>query len=245
MNSGHEKFKDQLPAYLLGALGPAEKGDFEHHLEGCAECRAELAWLQPATGVLAADVEQVDPSPGLRMRVMDAVDADLAGNPAASAEPVAEMPVRRERPARNTGGWLPGLLRPAVLGAAAAALFIGVALGVVLNGGDDSPVTPDRQVITGQSTIGADAVMVSSGGTGTLKMTGLRPLDEDQVYQAWIQRGQSVVPTDSLFVPDRDGTATASIPDLGGVSAVLVSAEPSGGSSQPTTAPVITVPIPG
>ena len=87
--------------------------------------------------------------------------------------------------------------------------------------------------------------MVSSGGTGTLKMTGLRPLDEDQVYQAWIQRGQSVVPTDSLFVPDRDGTATASIPDLGGVSAVLVSAEPSGGSSQPTTAPVITVPIPG
>ena len=176
---------------------------------------------------------------------MDDVDADLAGNPAASAEPVAEMPARRERPARSTGGWLSGLLRPAVLGAAAAALFIGVALGVVLNGGGDSPVTPDRQVITGQSTIGADAVMVSSGGTGTLKMTGLRPLDEDQVYQAWIQRGQSVLPTDSLFVPDRSGTATASIPDLGGVSAVLVSTEPSGGSSQPTTAPVITVPIPG
>ena len=132
-----------------------------------------------------------------------------------------------------------------MLGAAAAALFVGVALGVVLNGSDESPVTPDRQVVTGQSTIGADAVMVASGGTGTLKMTGLQSPGEDRVYQAWIQRGQSVVPTDSLFVPDRDGTATASIPDMSGVSAVLVSTEPSGGSPQPTTAPVITVPIPG
>jgi hypothetical protein len=87
--------------------------------------------------------------------------------------------------------------------------------------------------------------MVSANGAGTLKMTGLAQPDEGQVYQAWIQRGQSVIPTDSLFVPDRHGSATTSIPDLGGVSAVMVSVEPSGGSSQPTTAPVITVSLPG
>ena len=53
MNRGHEKFKEQLPAYLLDALGPGERSDLEHHLGGCAECRAELAWLEPASEVLA------------------------------------------------------------------------------------------------------------------------------------------------------------------------------------------------
>lgn len=234
MNSGHENFKEQLPAYLLGALNPAERGDLEHHLEGCAECRTELSWLEPATKVLVADVEQVEPSPDLRHRVMAAVDSDLVRNP-------VERP--RERKSRKSG-WLADLLRPAVIGAAAAALFLGIALGVVMSG-DDSPTSPPRQVITGESTIGADAVMVSSGGTGTLKITGLNRPDEGQVYQAWIQRGQSVEPTNALFVPDRDGTATASIPDLSGVSAVMVSSEPAGGSPQPTTAPVITISLPG
>jgi anti-sigma-K factor RskA len=138
------------------------------------------------------------------------------------------------------------LLRPAVLGAVAAALFVGAFIGIALDdGGGDSPSTPTREVLTGSSTIGAEAVMVASNGTGTLKMTNLKRLDEDQVYQAWIQRGQEVEPTDSLFVPRKDGTATASIPDISGVSAVMVSTEPRGGSEQPTTAPVITVSLTG
>lgn len=238
MTTGHERFKDQLPAYTLGALDPAELSNLEHHLKGCAECRAELAWLEPAGDVLAADVEQIEPSPGLRSRVMASIDEEIANTEQIPVTP----PTRPAKPARRSG-WLGGLLRPAVLGAAAAALFIGVALGLVLNGGD-SPTSPQRQVITGQSTIGADAVMVASEGAGTLKMTGLKALEEGQIYQAWIQRGQSVIPTDSLFVPDRKGSATASIPDLSGVSAVMVSVEPKGGSQQPTTAPIITVSVP-
>lgn len=239
MNTGHERFKEQLPAYTLGALDPAERSDLEHHLKGCAECRAELAWLEPAGDVLAADVEQIEPSPGLRSKVMAAIDDEIAGSERAATSSVPERPRASKR-----NGWLSGLLRPAVLGAAAAALFVGIALGLVLNNGD-STNGPQRQVITGQSTIGADAVMVASEGAGTLRMTGLKPPEEDQVYQAWVQRGQSVIPTDSLFVPDRKGSATASIPDLSGVSAVMVSLEPKGGSQQPTTTPVITVSVPG
>ena len=234
MSAGHERFKEQLPSYALDALEPAERGDLRHHLEGCAECWAELAWLEPAADVLASDVEQVEPSPGLKGRVMAAVDADLAEDP---------EPAPAAARARGQRGWLSGLFRPAVLGAAAAALFVGVALGVVLNG-SDSPVTAERQVVTGQTSNGSNAVMVTSEGTGTLKMTGLKKPDEGQVYQAWIQRGQSVIPTDSLFVPDRGGSATASIPALSGVSTVMVSLEPAGGSEQPTTTPVITVSLP-
>lgn len=242
MSSGHDRYKSQLPGYLLGALAPGERTDLEHHLNGCAECRAELTWLEPATAVLAADVDQVAPSPNLKGRIMAAVEADLAENPVEPEPSSDPAPAREPSRARRNGrpGWLAGLLRPAALGAVATALFLGAAIGVVLDKGD-SPAPTERQVVTGESNIGADVVLVSSDGTGTLKMTGLKRPDEDQVYQAWIQRGQSVEPTDSLFVPRRDGTATASIPDLAGVDAVMVSAEPRGGSEQPTTTPVITV----
>ncbi|MCB0829818.1 MAG: anti-sigma factor [Solirubrobacterales bacterium] len=252
MSTGHDRFREQLPAYLLGALDPGEQGDLEHHLEGCPECRAELAWLEPASTVLSADVEQIEPSPSLKSRVMAAVDADIADNPSPESGP-AETSVpetsaaagRDDRRPSRPSGWLAGLFRPAVLGTVAAALFIGVAIGVVLDGGSNSTTGPARQVITGQSTIGAEAVMVASNGTGTLKMSNLRRPGENQVYQAWIQCGQEIEPTDSLFVPNSDGSAVASIPDISGVSAVMVSAEPKGGSQQPTTAPVITVSVPG
>lgn len=246
MNRGHENFKEQLPAYLLDALEPAERSGLEHHLEGCAECRAELAWLEPASEVLADDVAQLEASPGLKAKVMAAVDADLEANPAPRPESVTEAEPRRvgQRRSRRPG-WLASLLRPAVLGAATAALVVGIALGVVLGPGDDSPSAPTREVVTGQSTIGADAVMVASNGTGTLKLTHLKRPEGDQVYQAWIQRGQVIEPTESLFVPDREGSAVASIPDIDGVSAVMVSAEPKGGSPQPTSAPVVTVSLPG
>ncbi|MBN8867102.1 MAG: anti-sigma factor [Solirubrobacterales bacterium] len=226
MNSGHERFKQQLPAYLLGSLGQAERLDFEHHLRGCAECRAELDWLEPAVDVLAADVEQVDPSPDLKRKVMASVEADLA-----------------ETAPSPASGRLSVLLRPAVLGAVAAALFLGLMVGYLVDG-DGGPDGPTRQVVTGNSTIGADAVMIASNGTGTLKVSNLKKPGPGRVYQAWIQRGQEIEPTDALFVPRGDGTAVASIPDIRGVSAVMVSAEPDGGSEQPTTAPVITVTMP-
>ena len=186
-------------------------------------------------------------------------DADLDAGPVPGCDPapgsevaagISSTPERGSIRSRADSfgtrrGWLTGLMRPAVVGAVAMALFVGVALGVVLNGGGDSPSSPSRQVITGQSTIGADAVMVASDGTGTLKMTNLRGPDDGQVYQAWIQRGQEIEPTESLFVPNRRGSAVASIPDVSGVTAVMVSSEPKGGSPQPTSAPVITVSMPG
>lgn len=41
-----------LGAYLLGALDPQERFDFEAHLGGCDTCRAELVRLAPLPGML-------------------------------------------------------------------------------------------------------------------------------------------------------------------------------------------------
>ncbi len=41
----------------------------------------------------------------------------------------------------------------------------------------------------------------------------------------------------------QDGTASAAVPHLAGASAVLVTREPRGGSSQPTSAPLLRAPL--
>ncbi|MGA7397116.1 MAG: anti-sigma factor [Solirubrobacterales bacterium] len=248
----HETWKDELPSYLLGALSPGERADLEYHLGGCAECQAELRWLEPARETLVSQVEQVEPSPNLKKNLMAAVAADLEENPALEPEPaeahVTEPVTPRERqenafkPRRQS--WFSQLLRPAVVGSLAVVLFAGVIVGYGLNGGDggnSEPVVAQR-VIPGQSNVGnADATMVVSGKSGTLSVAHLPKIDDDEVYQAWIQKGQKIEATDSLFTPSRDGTATASIPDLNGVDVVMVSVEPKGGSQQPTSPPIITI----
>jgi hypothetical protein len=58
----------------------------------------------------------------------------------------------------------------------------------------------------------------------------------------WIQRpGHAPEPTSALFTPRRDGSATASVTgDMKGVESVLVNTEPVGGSTTPTSDPVLT-----
>jgi anti-sigma-K factor RskA len=85
---------------------------------------------------------------------------------------------------------------------------------------------------------------VQKGSVGTLHLTDLRKLPKGKILQAWVQRGRMVVSTHSLFAPDLNGRATAAIPDMQGVNAVMVTVEPQGGSAQPTSAPIVSVAVP-
>ncbi len=38
----HNRWKEDLAAYMLGALEPDEAAELERHLEGCERCRAEM-----------------------------------------------------------------------------------------------------------------------------------------------------------------------------------------------------------
>ena len=44
----HEVHRDDVGAYLLGALNDEEREAFERHLRECDECRDEFERLQPA-----------------------------------------------------------------------------------------------------------------------------------------------------------------------------------------------------
>ena len=81
--------RDQAAAFVLGALTPAEEQEVRDHLATCPEAHAEFAELGGVVPVLAASVEQVEPPPALRERIMAAAAADLRARGAAPVEPAA------------------------------------------------------------------------------------------------------------------------------------------------------------
>lgn len=53
MNPDHARFAEWDSAYVLGALSPAERREYEEHLESCERCRRAVAELTPMPGLLA------------------------------------------------------------------------------------------------------------------------------------------------------------------------------------------------
>jgi anti-sigma-K factor RskA len=230
--NGHERHRDELAAYLLGALEPGEAAELERHLAGCEECRTELEWLRPAVQLLPESVQRVEPPAELRESLMTQVRAEAK----TGTEGTARMPRRERGPLR---GWI---LRPAT-GLAALVLVVAAVAAFAISGGDPNGGSTTTTFTTGRSP-GVTAEMVSSGDSGTLHLTNLHQLPPDKVLQAWVEREGRVESAKTLFVPNQDGTASATIDDMEGVKTVMVTAEPRGGSVQPTSAPIVAVSIP-
>jgi anti-sigma-K factor RskA len=230
--NGHERRSDEIAAFLLGALEPGEAAELERHLAGCEECRTELEWLRPAVQLLPESVQRVEPPAELRQSLMTQVRAEAE----TGAEGATHSP-RRERGLLR--GWI---LRPATGLAALVLVAAAVAAFVISGGGSGAGNT--TTTFTGRSP-GVTAEMVSSGDSGTLHLANLHQLPPDKVLQAWVEREGRVESAKTLFVPNQDGTASATIDDMDGVKTVMVTAEPRGGSAQPTSAPIVAVSIPG
>ena len=70
-DNDHSRWSDDIPAYMLGALEPAEALELERHLADCERCRADIRWLAPAVQVLPEAVERVEPPRELRSRLVE------------------------------------------------------------------------------------------------------------------------------------------------------------------------------
>lgn len=234
-NNEHERLRDDVAAYALGALGDEERAALERHLESCEACRERLGWLQPAVDVLPASVEQRTPPESLRESLLTTVRGEA--NDAGQAH--------RARPrARRRWRWQGArALRPAVGFAVLLLLTAGVATGYLLRGTDD----PEPTFIEAQTPSGlagdVSATLERRAGSATLHVHELPKLDPDEVYEVWVERAGGVEPG-PLFVPRSDGTAEAAVPgSLAGAESVLVTREPRGGSEQPTNPPLLEAPL--
>lgn len=111
-------WRELLGVYALGQLGGDERAGLEAHLEGCAQCRAELALLEPVARMLPhADPERFESAPQPPPELGARIAATIAG----------EQRQAESRRRRRFGGF--------ALGGATAALATVVLAIFVLGGG--------------------------------------------------------------------------------------------------------------
>ena len=232
-------------AYALNALDGAERDRFERHLRGCRACESEVRGFA-ATAAALAMAAAAEPPPGLKQRVLAAAAVTRQSPPA-----VAKVAAHR-RP-RATAPWRPWLPRLAV-SAAAVGLVAAAVLGGVTVWTQHQLTTaqaenqaiaavlaaPDAQIASARTSAGGIATVVASHSAGSIVFTsaGLQALPPSKVYELWFL-GKTARPA-GLLPPARAGrTAPVLAAGLAVGDKVGVTVEPAGGSSSPTTTPIV------
>ncbi|MFB7394743.1 anti-sigma factor domain-containing protein [Streptomyces sp. NPDC056191] len=235
-------------AYALGALDDIERQDFDAHLRSCEACRQEAAEFQATTARLAVAVSQPPPA-AAKAQVMAAIDG------------VRQLPPRIPAPSQAPA--LGGLLRrravPLALAASVAAAALGgVAVWQTQNGQDIHQqartaqarldaisavlAAPDARTVHGKAANGALTTVVSSDQQDMAVFTAanLPAPGAGKTYQLWLDHNGTMRPAGLI---DHNGTVilTGNPADAGAVGLTL---EPTGGSSRPTTDPLLLLALP-
>jgi anti-sigma-K factor RskA len=221
-----------IGAYVLGALDEREVEPFREHLATCVACREEVARLQEVTDSLAIAVPRAEASEDLRARLMTVVrgEAELLR----AAGDAADRP-----PARTRSVWRWRVL-PAMV--ATGALAAGVLIGALaLNTGSSQQTRVIQAMVLPPAGRNATAALRKVGSHVELQVTGMPAPALGRIYEVWLKVGsRPPEPTDALFSVTGQGNGTVGVPgDLQGVSKVMVTEEPAGGSLKPTHSPVI------
>jgi anti-sigma-K factor RskA len=230
--NGDHPDRDELVAFALGALEPGEERAIEAHTHGCARCTRELEAQMPAVAVLGESVEQREPPPELRERVLAVVRREAAASERGETE--------RKRPWRERRAPRAFLLRPAVALATLAVIGAGVGGYLVRDtgggGGETTAaVRPAQPRIGGSLVVGDDS--------STLDLHGMGPVKGSEVYQVWIAEGTRVRPS-SDFVPDSSGRAVAALDGhLSEGTKVMVTKESGPGHTTPTPPILLTATV--
>lgn len=226
MERTHDELRSLIAPYVLGAVPEDEVAMIRAHIVTCEECMAEAERFAEATTSLALLVGDEEELPsGFADRVIDQV------------RPATEAPARQAR------GWWRN-----VFAATTAILLIAVgALGALLL--DARSDANDRQALTEAVVTAAPGIeldgeaaerakLLTGGDQATFVATGIEEAPSGKTYQLWfIENGTPV--SAGTFDP-RDGVAVLRVPRefLSG-SAAAVTIEPTGGSDNPTTEPIL------
>jgi anti-sigma-K factor RskA len=228
---GRERCED-AGAYVLGALEEHEVEPFRRHLAACAECREEVAQLQGTADALAFAVPGLEAPAEMRAGLMTVVRGEAELLRAAGGE--ADRPAARSR---SVWRWrvLPAIV---VAGALAAGLLIGA---LALNTGSSQQTRVIQAMVLPPAGHDASAELRKVGSRVELQVSGMPAPALGRIYEVWLKAGSKPpAPTEALFSVTTQGNGTVGVPgDLKGVSKVLVTEEPAGGSLKPTRSPVI------
>ncbi len=206
MTENHDQFRDWAAAYVLGALDPVERIDYERHLRACAQCQTDVGEFAALPGLLA----QVGP-PG------KPEDDPAKGR-------ITQLAIARAnhdygRLSANMRRW-----RLAAVAAAAAVIVLIVAFGwtAVTNGGsnDDSERTELAFDAAATGTIAIDGRL-----WGTNIEVNLTGLPQRDAYQLWAvdESGTWIVAATWTSTPGGRAKVTgAAAVDVGAVTRVMI-----------------------
>jgi anti-sigma-K factor RskA len=230
-----ERFDDLKEAYALGALSEEERQEVEDYLMTHPELRAEVDDLRSVANLIALAPQEYEPSPKLRRDLMNRISSSPDATPAADPSP------------RQSGLWRvfgPG-------GLAAAAVLALVTIGMFAwNASLQEENQTLQGELQGQQTYALEGTGAAQEVQGEVVRLGderavlvaedLPSPPEGETYETWILREDVPEPA-GLFEPDDAGVAAAPIEgSIEGADAVAVTVEPSGGSSSPTSDPLLT-----
>jgi anti-sigma factor RsiW len=218
-----DEARDQAAAFVLGALTPAEERAVQEHLATCKEAHAEFAELGGVVPALAASIDQAEPPPALRERILAAAAADLRERALATGPsltpPVAARPA--PVPAADTPRSITTRSRAPRFGWAlgiAAALLI-AALGAwnvrLQTQLTDAQAYQQRveEVLTIARTPGAvlavlapataggqdGLIAIASNGDAAMVVRGLPATAANEVYEVWVIVGTNApIPAGAL-----------------------------------------------
>jgi anti-sigma factor RsiW len=236
-------------AYALDALdSPAERDRFARHLSRCPSCAAEVRGFREVATAMAFAVTAEAPA-ALRPQVLAAAARTRQLPPEVSSH-------ARPPRTRSTLPWIPWLSGAVALASIAVAVFFGLAqshtqdelnqaraenqaLNVVLS-------APHVQVLSQVATSGGTAIVVLAAERHALAVvtTGLPALPSGKVYQLWLI-GTKKTESAGLLPPAKDGQ-TPAVLATGVVKGdtLGLTVEPAPGSAQPTTKPIVALPLP-
>jgi anti-sigma-K factor RskA len=219
-------------AYVLDAVTPNERAEFEAHLAECDECRDEVASLRAVTGELA-QAQATAPPDSLRASVLDAI----AVTPQASPTPHEATPASPLAPRkRRTLPW--------AVAAASALAVGGLGFGMAYQDRQESAAM-ERDVMMVASAPDAHTMDLELGNAHLVvsdKMDGVAAMGQDapmpadgMEYQMWLMMEDGTTAPGPTFMPSKTGEfMTVMHTPLDGVVGFAVTEEPAGGSTEMT-----------
>jgi anti-sigma-K factor RskA len=232
--------------YALDAIDGSERERFEHHLQRCPSCGNEVRGLQETATRLAVAVA-VSPPEQMKFRVLASVAGTRQLPPPLVESHLRPLPSPSARWTRRVAVPL-----------AAACLAVAVALGVLLGVARHQLGTataqqreiaavltaPGSKIVREPTSLGGEATVVVAATLHKFIFTtsGLPALADSRVYELWVMRPDGSATRVGLLASISGGKTAPVLADgLKAGDRVGVTVEPAGGTTKPTTTPIVAI----
>lgn len=240
--------------YALDAINDDERDMIDSYLRDAPESREFHERVRAARETLAVSfAPEEEPPAALFDTIMQRISHEAPAEPfagTAATEPAPpvldELAAARAKRGERSGA---GGARRWIVGAAAAAVIAlgGIGVGAYVSTQND----PVNQVLQAQD-VQQKSAPVPGGGTATISassakdsfvvlMDGVAPAPEGKVYQLWTLPKDGSAPVPQGTMDAQTLSKPAVVKGLSSASSVAITVEPTGGSSAPTTDPVLVV----